>query len=85
MAKFFVALLVVMTMSICSSLTPLDQLKAIVQSDTCTLDKVEALKPQIQKQVDRLKQVLSRLKVEPERPRCQGRTHPFDPEGSGCC
>lgn len=55
MNKLFIAMIFMMSIHHISSLDPLDQLKAIVEGDTCTVEKVEALKPQIRKAVDRLR------------------------------
>jgi hypothetical protein len=55
MAKFIVALLALAVVSM--TVDPLAGVKEFIQKDECSFNKLETLKPKIEKQIDLLKQV----------------------------
>lgn len=48
-----------------------DEVKALVKNDQCAESSIEMLRPQINEQIQKLKQVNSFFIPEPRKPRCQ--------------
>jgi hypothetical protein len=60
MSKYLIAVLFVFVM-VAASADPLSPIRSIVKSNECSINKMEELKPQLQKQLEILQQVSLQL------------------------